>query len=214
MFSASSTRGLLIGVGNVGDGLKSMSSADTFLSRDAGLNWIQISKGPSIYQFGNHGSILILVERNKKSHTILYSLNEGKTWCSLWIIDKREVDLKIRDVITESSSTKRSFLLIGTLLKDTLSSVIEEPIVILLDFSSLYSKKCEMPKDFEAWKLSDRMNSHACHMGHNVSLRIIFVSLLIQRLNIYEVYVCVSLSLNCIHNYVIYLTCFLCVFLR
>jgi hypothetical protein len=168
VFSASSARGLLIGVGNVGDRLNPLSYADTFLSRDAGLSWNQIAKGPSIYEFGNHGTILLLAERNQKLGSVRYSLDSGKTWCNLSISDMKESEWKIRDIITEPSSTKRSFLLIGTRIKGTLSPMIEEPGVIQLDFSQSYSRECNMPKDFEPWRVSDKMKSHGCHMGHNV----------------------------------------------
>jgi hypothetical protein len=172
VFSAASARGLLIGLGNVGDYLRPFAHADTFLSRDAGVTWTQAARGRSVYEFGNHGTILLLAERDVHSNALMYSLDSGTTWCRLALADSRDSYLRIRDMITEPSATKRTFLLIGTRVRETISSIVEEPVVISLDFSAVYARACDLSSDFEPWSLSDDHHRGVCHMGHNVSLSI------------------------------------------
>lgn len=167
LFSASSARGLLIGIGNVGDQLKPFSYGDTFLSRDAGVTWIQIAQGPHLYEFGDHGSIIILVAQNRKASALLYSINDGLNWCNLTITDTDMETVTIRDIITEPGSTKRRFLLIGSRLKNL--TIIDEPIAIHLDFNSVFSRMCSESSDFEPWNIN-AVTGITCHMGHNVKL--------------------------------------------
>jgi hypothetical protein len=171
LFSASSARGLLIGVGNVGTKLKPLHYGDTFLSRDAGLTWKQIAKGPHLYEFGNHGAIMILVAQNRNADILLYSIDDGLTWCHLSVADKDIDEVRIRDVIIEPSSTQRSFLLIGRYSSNR--SVIDQSVAIYLDFSPLFPKMCNNTnhEDFESWKVSIMTNT-TCHMGHSVRNRL------------------------------------------
>lgn len=53
--------GVLIGVGNVGSFLKSYEEGDTFLTRNGGVNWTLARKGPHLFEFGDHGGVLVLV---------------------------------------------------------------------------------------------------------------------------------------------------------
>jgi hypothetical protein len=171
LFSASSARGLLIGVGNIGDQLKPFSYGDTFLSRDAGLTWTQIAQGPYLYEFGDYGTIMILVAQNRKVATLLYSINNGLNWCNLPITDTDMETVIIRDIITEPNSTKRSFLLIGSRLKSF--TLIDESIVIQLDFSSMFPRMCNKSSDLEPWHIN-AVTGVACHMGHNVKKSLAF----------------------------------------
>ena len=52
----------MMGVGNVGAYLTPYLEGDTFLTRDAGLTWIEVKKGAYMYEFGNQGGILVLVD--------------------------------------------------------------------------------------------------------------------------------------------------------
>ena len=48
-------------VGNIGERLEVEKGArkGTFLSRDGGLSWSEIAKIPLIYEFGDHGALLV-----------------------------------------------------------------------------------------------------------------------------------------------------------
>ena len=33
---------------------------NTYLSRDGGLTWAEIKKGPYVYEFGDHGGLIVM----------------------------------------------------------------------------------------------------------------------------------------------------------
>ena len=60
-YSPTSSIGLIIGTGNVGNYLSlNPDEINTYLSRDGGLNWFEIRKGSHIYEMGNHGGIIVM----------------------------------------------------------------------------------------------------------------------------------------------------------
>lgn len=59
VFSAKSSPGLLMGVGNVGPYLIDYNECDTFLTRDAGRSWSRIKSGANRFEFGDHGALLV-----------------------------------------------------------------------------------------------------------------------------------------------------------
>ena len=37
------------------------AQVNTYFSRDAGLTWFEIAKGSHIYEFGDHGALIVMV---------------------------------------------------------------------------------------------------------------------------------------------------------
>lgn len=60
-YSQESAIGVVMANGNVGERLEfdRGSKKGTFLSRDGGLTWSEIAKIPLIYEFGDHGGLLV-----------------------------------------------------------------------------------------------------------------------------------------------------------
>jgi hypothetical protein len=60
-YSQESAVGIVMAVGSVGEKLDFDKGArkGTFLSRDGGLTWSEIAKIPLIYEFGDHGGLLV-----------------------------------------------------------------------------------------------------------------------------------------------------------
>ncbi|KAF8208428.1 hypothetical protein K438DRAFT_1712117 [Mycena galopus ATCC 62051] len=147
-YSRSAIVGVLIAVGNVGESLAPYDQGDTFLSRDAGLTWEEICKGPHIWQLGDSGGILVMASENTATNHILFSINEGLTWREHQFTDKK---MRIQSIMTVPSATTRRFILIGEISSSYGSTVS------YLDFSHLASKQCiintEDPghDDFELW---------------------------------------------------------------
>ena len=73
--------GFVMGVGSIGRSLRDYKECDTFLSTDAGVTWQMVTKGAHKYQFGDLGSILVLVDDEEITDHVKYSLDLGKTWC-------------------------------------------------------------------------------------------------------------------------------------
>ena len=72
MFSASTTPGLMLAMGNVGAELGNYEDASTFLTRDGGVTWSEVRRGPHLYEFGDRGALLVLVNDKDATNHILY----------------------------------------------------------------------------------------------------------------------------------------------
>jgi len=72
--------GFVMGVGSIGENLWNYKEGDTFLSTDGGLNWRMVHKGAHKYEFGDSGSILVIVDDEDPTDIIRYSLDLGQTW--------------------------------------------------------------------------------------------------------------------------------------
>jgi len=84
-YSSENAVGVIMAVGNTGKILKKNrgDKKNTYLSRDGGLKWTEIAKVPLIYEFGDHGGILVAAANTEATTQIRYSWNEGMTWTKL-----------------------------------------------------------------------------------------------------------------------------------
>ncbi|CAG8518000.1 12256_t:CDS:10 [Gigaspora margarita] len=112
-FSSSSAVGLVMGVGNVGNYLTPYSDGDTFLTRDAGKTWIEVRKGAHLYEFGDQGSILVMVDDEEPTDRFLYSFNEGGSWQEYDLTQSKE-RVKVYDITAYPSDVSSKFLLRGS----------------------------------------------------------------------------------------------------
>jgi len=103
-YSQESAIGIVMAVGNIGKKLDFGKGArkGTFLSRDGGVSWTEIAKIPLIYEFGDHGGLLVAAPNLKSTTQIRYSWNEGKTWTKLKI---SEEPIIVDNIIIEPKST-------------------------------------------------------------------------------------------------------------
>jgi len=60
-YSQESAIGVVMAIGNIGERLEfgRGKPKGTYLSRDGGLTWSEIAKIPLIYEFGDHGGLLV-----------------------------------------------------------------------------------------------------------------------------------------------------------
>ena len=135
-FSSPSAVGLMLGNGNVGTHLTNKAAADLFMSNDGGLNWFAVRKGQYLWEFGDQGSIVVIVEDGVETNVIYYTLDEGKTWDSYQFADHK---MKIADLTTIPSDLSRNFLLWAVDGRTVAT--------INLDFSELRTKTCFYDKD-------------------------------------------------------------------
>ncbi|RKP09905.1 hypothetical protein THASP1DRAFT_13625, partial [Thamnocephalis sphaerospora] len=166
IFSAPTAVGVMMGVGNVGNHLSTYDESDTFLTRDAGHTWRAIQRGPHLYEFGDHGGILVLVDDRGPVDHVLYSLDEGASFDKFYFTPSNK-KVRVATLTTEPSSTSRRFLLYGTAGRGTTRQV-----VVQLDFSGLLQRKCVLnmedtsANDFELWSPTGNSKDHECLFGH------------------------------------------------
>lgn len=158
--------GLVMGIGNTGDHLKSFEEGNLYVSDNAGLTWLEALKGPHLYEFGDQGSILVAI-KDDWTEEISYSLNHGKDW------KKVELPHGVRPVqlITTSDSTSLKFLLEGKNNQDKKDQATKA-FILSFDFEELHESKCDSDKDFEKWwaRVDDK-GEPVCLMGHTQSFK-------------------------------------------
>lgn len=102
-YSQESAIGIVMAVGNIGDKLNfdRGTRRGTFLSRTGGVTWSQIAQIPLIYEFGDHGGLLVAAPNVQSTTEVRYSWNEGKTWQKLKV---SEEPIFIENIIIEPKS--------------------------------------------------------------------------------------------------------------
>jgi hypothetical protein len=185
-YSQESAIGIIMSVGYVGDRLDYDRGAKrgTFLSRDGGLNWSEVAKIPLIYEFGDHGGLLVAAPNVQSTTQIRYSWNEGKTWTKLTVSD---APIFIDNIIIEPKSTAQQFVIYGSYDNSTeegdsdydVKHAVGDDIMITLDFSGLHEPVCKgvdspgtEQSDFEVWSPHDdgrHGSNDKCFLGQQVS---------------------------------------------
>ncbi len=140
-------------VGNVGEKLAPYDESDTFLSRDAGFTWEEVHKDAHLWEFGDSGSILVMVNDEQPTDYILFSTDEGLNW--------REYKFSKETSISRRSqaSCVRACGLRSLMVVD-----------VLLTVSPLGKLDMEDPghDDFELWSPSEE-RAERCLFGRQVN---------------------------------------------
>jgi photosystem II stability/assembly factor-like uncharacterized protein len=167
-YSSSSAVGLMMGLGNVGESLTRREESDTFLSSDGGISWKCLRKGQFLWEYGDQGSILLIVEESKPTKIAHYSLDEGETWKEYPFSD---VPMRIDDVSTVPSDTSRQFMLWG---KEDGEDAKDGVFTVNIDFRGLTDKQCYLDEDYPAdknndyylWEPRHPLQGDNCLFGH------------------------------------------------
>ncbi|KAF2750850.1 vacuolar protein sorting/targeting protein 10 [Sporormia fimetaria CBS 119925] len=163
-FSSPTAVGIMLGVGNVGKSLGTFGEASTFMTTDAGITWTEVKKGNYAWEFGDQGSVIVLVHRGKDTKDLYYSLDSGKKW---QMMEFSKHPIQVDAISTVPSDTSLNFLLWG---KDS-----KELVTVNVDFSGLeeFQKKCKLDDnnptndDYYLWTPEHPMlDDQQCLFGH------------------------------------------------
>lgn len=165
-YSSPSAVGLMMGVGNVGPYLGQYKEGDTFITRDGGVTWTEVFKGTYMWEYGDQGSIIVIVQEDTPTNVVYYTLDEGNNWREYeFSKDKVLID----DISTVPSDTSRNFLLWG---RD--GSGKGGLVTINLDFTGLTDKPCKLDEvnpeasdsDYYLWEPKHPLSDSNCLFGH------------------------------------------------
>lgn len=165
--SSPSAIGLMFGLGNIGTNLTPMNdeSLSLYFSKDGGINWKEVAKGNYMWEFGDQGTVLVVVQRSIEVDTLKYSLDFGETWLDYkFSPDKKYV---VEDIATVPSDNSLKFILI---VKDEGSS----HSIFSIDFTGVYPRQCALPldtvddigDDFEYFTPKHPSLKDSCLFGH------------------------------------------------
>lgn len=162
-FSSKSAIGILIGVGNVGPELLSKDDGDTFISTDGGLEWKEVHKGAYMWAYGDSGSVIMIVPESKPTKSVLYTLDEGRSWKEYKFTDK---EVPITSLSTVPSDRSRNFVLWSN------GDASGDTTTFNIDFGGLTDKICELDEnhpdagDFYFWSPKHPNQPDNCLFGH------------------------------------------------
>lgn len=123
----------MLAVGNVGEALAPYTDSDIFLTRDGGFTWEEIHKDAHMWEFGDSGSVIVLVNDEEATDHVVYSTDEGLTWKQYSFGQT----LRIRSIQTVPQDTSRRFVLLGSRPGEASKTVL-----VHLDFSAITQTKC------------------------------------------------------------------------
>ncbi|KAJ7623527.1 vacuolar protein sorting/targeting protein 10 [Roridomyces roridus] len=151
--------GFVMGVGSVGPTLMPYAECDTFLSTDGGVSWNKVSLDAYKYDFGDSGSILVVVKDEDGVSEARYSLDSGYTWTTYDF----GIKLRARALVTVPDSTSQKFMLLGQVALKDQKDGVGRFVIVYLDFIGTRNRKCT-DDDFEKWYA--RSHKSECIMGH------------------------------------------------
>ncbi|KAK7744939.1 vacuolar protein sorting/targeting protein PEP1 [Cytospora paraplurivora] len=161
-YSSAGAVGLMFGWGNVGQYLGPLAEADTYMTADAGISWKPVKKGRWSWQYGDQGSIIILVPRDgkTKTKTVSYTTDEGNTWNDYQFADR---EVEVVDLTTQASGVSRKFVV---WTRDG-----DNTVATTLDFTGLADRPCEQKdspdeSDYRIWSPSHPLQDDDCLFGH------------------------------------------------
>ncbi|KAF2187204.1 vacuolar protein sorting/targeting protein 10 [Zopfia rhizophila CBS 207.26] len=162
-FSSPTAVGIMMGVGNVGEYLDTIGEASTFITTDAGITWKEAKKGTYAWEFGDQGSVIIIVRRGEDTNHLYYSIDNGE-WTRYDFSDK---PIRVDAITTVPSDTSLNFLIWG---KDG-----SQLVTVNVDFSGIenFEEQCDLDDnnpeagDYEFWTPQHPMlDDKQCLFGH------------------------------------------------
>lgn len=162
-YSTKNALGLIMATGNTGKFLDMThgGNVNTYFSRDAGQTWYEVRKGSHIYEYGDHGGLMVMSKDREVTSEVLYTWNEGQSWKAVPLPAATDVD----NIITEPNSTSPTFVLYG--------SRNGVGVLTHLDFTGLHQKSCDgieaagtPQSSYELWSPSD--GTSKCLLGKQV----------------------------------------------
>lgn len=165
-FGLTLATGMLLGNGNVGEHLKEESDDETstFMLNDGGVSWKEVAKGAMQWEFGDHGSVVVLVPKHEPANVLQYSTDMGDSWQQFKFTENPVI---IHDLATSARDTSLKFVLF-CMDKTDLSTV-----VYTVDFAELFDHQCKLDfdhpddDDYEYW--TPPFYGDGCMFGHRAS---------------------------------------------
>lgn len=159
IYSKDNSLGLVIATGNIGEYLQQRKDEiNTYLSRDGGYSWEEIAKGSHIYEFGDHGGLILMAENTKLVKTLKYTWNYGENWTEIQLGD----ELNVLNILTEENNKGLHFIILAEKFIDDKKKIM----TYALDFAELNIRKCigyaDLNSDYEIWT---PFHSHKCLLG-------------------------------------------------
>jgi len=109
VYSTKTAPGVILATGNVGYKLeKSNELVSTWISTNGGGSFQEIAKGGYIYEIGDHGSLIVMADDQKKTDTVLFSWNFGASWENIKFTD---TEINVSNIYNDPYNRKSIFFI-------------------------------------------------------------------------------------------------------
>jgi len=153
--------GLMIGVGNVGPAL-TYDIHNTYITRDGGVNWVQLKNYSTTYEFGDRGALLVAATIEAPTNTLLYSWDSGQRFVECQMTS---LPFEVQNIIVSNSSSQ-DFWVHGV---RKYANGTTEGVIVFVDFSGLNEAECT-DDDYENWSPDDGSGAQ-CMLGQKITYR-------------------------------------------
>lgn len=167
-YSMESSVGIVMGTGNVGSSLRfEPEVTNTYVSRDGGLTWVEAHKGAFIYEFGDHGGLIVMADDLHKTSEVVFTWNEGQSWFDFKVgSGATSTPFDVDNIITEPNLTATTFIMFGTRGEGA-------GVMYYMAFDALGFPACtgawaadSVSSDYETWSPSDGSSAtDSCLLG-------------------------------------------------
>ena len=165
-YSHPSAPGYAMATGNLGARLEIESGlVNTYMTRDGGVTWEETLQGPHVYEYGDHGGIVVAARHYMAGATdhLVWSVAEGPGGRMEWTKLPLPKPMHVKNIRVENDNAARRFLVHGVVTTDTgdlKGGVALVDFEAKLDDGSL--KQCKSA-DYELFTAPD------CMLGARVS---------------------------------------------
>jgi len=121
------------------------------------LSWTMLKQYSHVYEFGDHGSLMMLANGEAPTNTILYSINQGINWVECKFTDNA---FNVDNIIVNNASG-RGFYVHGSRFVNATQET--QGVVVLVDFDNYHEATCT-PDDFEVWTV-EGYDKDLCVLG-------------------------------------------------
>ncbi|AET40578.1 type I sorting receptor Ecym_6195 [Eremothecium cymbalariae DBVPG len=135
--SSGSALGFMVAVGNVGEHLLPYEECSTFITEDGGITWQEVKKTPHHWEYGDRGSIVVLVPDIQETNTLTYSIDGGKTWDNYQFAEQK---VMVKDIVTVPQDSSMRFLLIAK----SKSITGEKTKTYAISFAHIFKRACNI----------------------------------------------------------------------
>ncbi|XP_064651569.1 sortilin-related receptor-like isoform X2 [Lineus longissimus] len=164
VLSRESAPGIVIGTGMLGQSMNKTRMEDIFLSSDGGLTWNLVLQGHYIYEFGDHGGLIVAVLMFRLTREIRYSWNEGETWNTKVFSNE---SVYIYGLLTEPGEVSTIFSVFGS------KPGIHQWVIFQINLRSVFPYICKK-NDYKMWSPSDEIHQKTfmpCLMGRKTIIQ-------------------------------------------
>eukprot|EP00118_Oscarella_pearsei_P028729 m.2788 g.2788 ORF g.2788 m.2788 type:complete len:1622 (+) comp8904_c0_seq1:25-4890(+) len=156
ILSSKQAPGLIVATGMLGHTLT--FSYDIYLSNDGGVTWQQSLAGEYYYNMGDHGGVIVAIDKQHATNHLMFTVDEGLTWQRK---NFSSYNVQVYGIVVEPGERSTVFSVYGDYIGK------REWVVVRVDLTGELGSNCTKT-DYVTWHPSDeRTEVNQCILGRD-----------------------------------------------